>query len=128
MNEKSDRFKGPQHAHSCTVEEFEQLFLAIFGRKLSAECVDQWRSCAIRSGSSRRASVCATIIATISVVKEKQKQSAEYGKKKISHNHSIGMTINGRNLLCGLKLLFSVCSYNNLGFYGLVMDSQTAMW
>lgn len=49
-------------------------------------------------------------------------------KEKISHNHSIGMTINGRNLLCGLKLLFSVCEYNNLGFYGLVMDSQTAMW
>lgn len=39
------------------------------------------------------------------VVKEKKSNGER--KQKISHNHSIGMTINGRNLPCGFKLLFS---------------------
>lgn len=42
------------------------------------------------------------IIITTTVLDVKKK-SGEWRRKKISHNHSIGMTINGRNLLCAVS-------------------------
>lgn len=110
MSKKSDRLKVQQHGtqtHTAAsavltyIATFEQLFLTISGEyrvSTSAAPVARLKG----RLSSPGARLCARGIAatTILVVKEEKSER----KQKISHNHSIGMTIIGRNSLCGYKI------------------------
>lgn len=126
-SKRSDQFKGPQHEHLHTVaiktsRSIWAIVFAHFGLKMK---IDEGIFSLPFSGDVLRfpsgllcdafAVECKKLLSQWQFECEREKTA---NGAKISYNHSIGMTINGRNLLCG----FSVESPTNpRAFYGETM-------